>query len=172
MTESAIEEQLHSALKAAWPYVNRPFTSNSAKAEVRQFAEATSVEGQRGPMLFALQTAWTFVHGSDNHELLAKMRNLLGHSSLYNHDTPTADTPIMTQPITPNALARGLPDADLRELVREVLAWRKTGVLTGNATQQFAARLVEEAGMDDRDALQIADNLVVVEAATRFSAQS
>lgn len=72
-----IEERLHRALKAAWPYVNRPFTSQSAKNEVGRFVEAEDITGQRVPMLFALQTAWTFVHGSDNPSLLEEMRVLL-----------------------------------------------------------------------------------------------
>jgi len=75
--EAGIEQRMHNALKAAWKYVNTPFTSRTARAEVGKYAEAETVAGMRNDMLFALQTAWTFVHGSDNRELLDEMRQLL-----------------------------------------------------------------------------------------------
>ncbi len=73
------ELRLHEALKAAWKYVDRPFTSNSAREEVGEFAQADFMPGKRLPMLFAMQTAWTFVHGAGDKALMAEMRNFLGH---------------------------------------------------------------------------------------------
>ncbi len=72
-----LEQRMHRALKAAWPYVNRPFTSNSARTEVGTLAQATDIAGKRIPMLFALQTAWTFVHGSSDAALKAEVSELL-----------------------------------------------------------------------------------------------
>lgn len=81
--EAAVEQRMHQALKAAWKYVNAPFTSNSARNQVRQFAEAEVVAGQRINMLFALQTAWTFVHGADDKALMAEIGQLLGHGAVW-----------------------------------------------------------------------------------------
>lgn len=81
--EAAVEHRMHQALKAAWKYVNAPFTSNSARNEVQKFAEADVVTGQRIPMLFALQTAWTFVHGAEDKVLMAEIGQLLGHGAAW-----------------------------------------------------------------------------------------
>lgn len=93
--EAAMEQRMHCALKAAWVHVNKPFTSNSAKTKVRQFAEVDSVAGHRVAMLFALQTAWTFVHASGDLELRAEISDLLGHGldvfGLYLSDDPSMD---------------------------------------------------------------------------------
>jgi len=79
--EAEVEQRMHKALKAAWKYVNAPFTSNSARNHVSKYAEADNVSGKRIEMLFALQTAWTFVHGSGDETLLEEMRQLLGHGA-------------------------------------------------------------------------------------------
>jgi hypothetical protein len=77
--ERKVEERMHQALKDAWQYVNRPFVSEYAKKEVGHFAEAEAVVGQRIDMLFALQRAWTFVHGSGEQKLKDEVGFLLGH---------------------------------------------------------------------------------------------
>lgn len=81
--EAELEARMHKALKAAWKYVNAPFTSNSARNQVGKYAEAENVSGMRIEMLFALQTAWTFVHGSGDEALLEEMRQLLGHGAFW-----------------------------------------------------------------------------------------
>ena len=73
--------------------------------------------------------------------------------------------------MTPAALARSLPDSDLRAIVREALWWRSKGVLLGDALRCFTARLESEAGVRTDDTLQIADALVLTEAARRFADQ-
>ena len=85
-----LERRLHAALQAAWPHVNKPFTSNSAKNEVGRFATASFVEGQYLPMVFALQTAWAFVHDSGDDKLLAECRELLGHGQSIYYNPPQA----------------------------------------------------------------------------------
>lgn len=74
-----IERRLYEALKAAWKYVDRPFTTNSARAEVGQFALADFQPGKGLAMLFALQTAWGFVHNAKDTTLMAEMGALLRH---------------------------------------------------------------------------------------------
>lgn len=86
--EAALEQRMHKALKAAWPYVNSLFTSNSAKNELRPLVEAESVAGLRVKMLFALQTAWPFVHGSGNKEPQAELGVLLGHGACWERLRP------------------------------------------------------------------------------------
>jgi hypothetical protein len=81
--EAEVEQRMHRALKAAWKYVNAPFTSNSARTQVGKYVEADNVSGKRIEMLFALQTAWTFVHGSGDEDLLNEMRQLLGHGDIW-----------------------------------------------------------------------------------------
>ena len=78
-TEIEAIGRMHAALKAAWKYVNIPMVSDSARSEVGRFVQSPPTVDQRIPMLFALQTAWTFVHGSGDAELLAEFRFLLGH---------------------------------------------------------------------------------------------
>jgi hypothetical protein len=84
--ESELEKRMHQALKEAWIYVNIPYISRTARNEVGHFVDAESVAGRRVDMLFALQTAWTFVHGSGNHTLMAEIRSLL------NHDAPSVES--------------------------------------------------------------------------------
>lgn len=76
-----LEQRMHRALKSVWLYVDRPFTSNSARNEVGALAKADDVAGKRIPMLFALQTAWTFVHGSGNQALMDEVSYLLKTAS-------------------------------------------------------------------------------------------
>lgn len=73
--------------------------------------------------------------------------------------------------MTPNTLARSLSDSDLRAIVREALLWRSKGVLLGDALRCFTVRLESEAGVTTNDTLQIADDLVLAEAARRFADQ-
>ncbi|UDM18844.1 hypothetical protein [Vogesella sp. XCS3] len=79
--ESAIEKRMHQALKDSWKYVNTPFVSNSAKSKVGGFVNAESVAGQKIGMLFAIQTAWPFVHDSGGLALKNELRTLLGHGA-------------------------------------------------------------------------------------------
>jgi hypothetical protein len=81
--DADLAQRMPRALKAAWKYVNAPFTSHSARNQVGKYAEAENVSGMRIEMLFALQTAWTFVHGSGDEELLEEMRQLLGHGAVW-----------------------------------------------------------------------------------------
>lgn len=60
-------------------YVDRPFTTNAARAEVRRFALADFQPGKGLAMLFALQTAWGFVHTAKDTTLMAEMGALLRH---------------------------------------------------------------------------------------------
>jgi hypothetical protein len=78
-----LEQRLHAALKAAWQYVNIPFASRSARNEVGKYAESDDVSGQHMDMLFALQTAWTFVHDSGDDALVDEMRQLLDTRTLW-----------------------------------------------------------------------------------------
>jgi hypothetical protein len=79
--EKEIELRMHKALQDAWKYVNVIGASNNAKNKVSKFANAdvSAIAGQRIPMLFALQDAWTFVHGAKDTALMEEMRDLLGH---------------------------------------------------------------------------------------------
>lgn len=80
-----IEEEMYQLLQESWKYVNTPFTSNSAKAEVGKYVtNPFSVENKVG-MLFALQTAWTFVHGSGDEKLMQRFRDV---REKYHDNTP------------------------------------------------------------------------------------
>lgn len=81
--EAEVEQRMHRALKAAWKYVNAPFTTNSARTEVGKYAEATDVSGKSIEMLFALQTAWSFVHGARDEDLMKEIGHLLSHGSFW-----------------------------------------------------------------------------------------
>ena len=72
---------------------------------------------------------------------------------------------------TSNELTRSLSDTDLRIMVREALLWRSKGGLLGEALRGFSKRLELEAGILTDDTLQIAECLVLAEAARRFSIQ-
>lgn len=71
--------------------------------------------------------------------------------------------------MNPKEIGRQLPDADLRTMVEEVLVWRKTGVLKGEALTLLAAQLVRDAGMGERDSVSDAESVVLLEAAARFA---
>ena len=74
--------------------------------------------------------------------------------------------------MNPHKIVGSLSDAELSGCVREALAWRKSGVLTGPALEGLAKRLAEEAGREHIETTRLADTLVVEEAATRFCRQS
>lgn len=74
--------------------------------------------------------------------------------------------------MTPNELIRNLPDTELRLCAAEALAWRRKGVLSGEALRGVARRLIVETQVDDFDATRMADNLVIEEAVVRFVAQA
>jgi len=74
--EDSIKERMHKTLQRAWPYVNRPFTSNSARNEVGRYA-LSEVPQDGLDMLFAIQTAWTFVHGSGDEDLQKELLAIL-----------------------------------------------------------------------------------------------
>lgn len=73
------------------------------------------------------------------------------------------------RPATPNALVQSLSNAELQVMVRESLQWRATGVLPGSALREFAKRLECELGVATDDTLQIAESLVLGDAARRFA---
>lgn len=79
----SLEARMHRALKAAWPHVNGLWTSDSATEEVGRLALAPlkQVADKRKEMLFALQTAWTFVHGSGNEALKTEVRAVMDLAS-------------------------------------------------------------------------------------------
>lgn len=73
--------------------------------------------------------------------------------------------------MTPKALVRSLADADVKQMVGEVLVWRSSGALPVNsALSRLADRLLAETGFNEHD-LQQAESLVMTEAAARFAAQ-
>ena len=57
-------------------------------------------------------------------------------------------------------------------MVREVLLWRSKTILSGDALRGFTKRLETEAGVTTDDTLQIAEDLIIAEAARRFAEQS
>ncbi len=71
--------------------------------------------------------------------------------------------------MTPNQLLAALPDAELKEAVRESLAWTKTGTLPGVALRALADRLRIETGMAEDGLLRDTDTFVCREAARRFA---
>lgn len=71
---------------------------------------------------------------------------------------------------TPNQILHALPDAELRQMVIEVLAWQRTGTLPGTAVRNLAERLVAEAGLSEEGVLRDSDTLIMCEAASRFAA--
>ena len=73
-----------------------------------------------------------------------------------------------SKPKTANALVSALSDDVLRTMAREAIAWRREGVLTGEALRALSRRLVSELGLAPHDSLAIADSLVIGEAAARF----
>lgn len=72
---------------------------------------------------------------------------------------------------TPKELTQSLSDTELRVVVQEALVWESKGVLSGEALRGFSKRLELEAGVSTDDTLQIAERLVLAEAARRFSIQ-
>lgn len=73
--------------------------------------------------------------------------------------------------MTPNEVVCSLSDADLRQSVTEALDWRRKGVLSGDCLRQIACRLTAGSGVEDSDAIRMADGLVIQEAASRFARQ-
>lgn len=73
--------------------------------------------------------------------------------------------------MTPKELARSIPGKELQVMVREVLLWRSKTILSGDALRGFARRLELEAGISTDDTLQIAEDLIIAEAARRFAEQ-
>lgn len=69
---------------------------------------------------------------------------------------------------TPREIGQRIPDMTLRMMVKEVLAWRSTGTLTGEELRGLAEQLVGEAQMDERDSLSHAETVVLLEAAARY----
>lgn len=81
-------------------------------------------------------------------------------------------TPGVFGNMTPNALVKSIADADLKIMVTDVLAWRRSGILAEpSALRVFADLLVSKTGLDEEYSLQHADALVITEAASRFAAQ-
>lgn len=92
LEDEAVERRIHEVLKAAWPLVNQLFVSNSAKNEVGPLA-LSPIEDLRGrgvDMIFALQTAWPFIH--DSKDTVLKRQAAL----LLRHESPNDDLPAKT----------------------------------------------------------------------------
>lgn len=71
----------------------------------------------------------------------------------------------------PKALLKYLPDTDLREVTKEILAWHDNGIRTGDALDRLAQMLVADCGFDTDGLLQVAEALALDEAARRFVEQ-
>lgn len=90
---SELERRMHQALKDSWKYIDRSMVSNTARNEVGPLVNAESIAGRRVEMLFALQTAWTFVHGSGDKVLIAELGDLLRHDVEEKPQPPKNDGP-------------------------------------------------------------------------------
>lgn len=62
--DGKIELRLHQCIKDAWKLVNTTFASDSAKSKVGAVVVAPIGEVSRKQLIFALRSAWTFIHGS------------------------------------------------------------------------------------------------------------
>ncbi len=73
--------------------------------------------------------------------------------------------------MTPKILLKYIPDSDLRKIVLEVLSWHEKGVRSGNELDRLAQMLVTDCNLSEEgtDLLQIAETLVLGEAARRFA---
>lgn len=72
--------------------------------------------------------------------------------------------------MTPNSLIQNLSHHEVEVAAAEALAWRRRGVLQGDALRGIATRLVAEIGIPERDSLRMADSLIIEEAAARYVA--
>lgn len=75
--------------------------------------------------------------------------------------------------MNPKALLKYIPDTDLREVIKELLAWQDKGVRAGDALDRLAKMLVDDCGVpaDTDGLLQMAEALALAEAARRFAEQ-
>lgn len=91
LEDEAVERRIHDAIKSCWPLVNVLFVSDAAKNEVGGFALASpeEVQGKGLMMIFALQTAWPFVHGSKDEALKQEVSALLRHDFSPSQETST-----------------------------------------------------------------------------------
>lgn len=62
----------------------------------------------------------------------------------------------------------GLSDENLRKAVREIIEWRGTTVLCLGKVRDIACKMIEDGLTDDIHALRMAEDAVIMEAATRF----
>lgn len=85
-----MELRFHQCIKDAWRYVNAPFASDSAKSKVGAVALAEMGTCSRIDMIFALQTAWTFIHGCGDERLIQEAR------ALRAYDFPELPAPLLT----------------------------------------------------------------------------
>ena len=69
------------------------------------------------------------------------------------------------------SVVKSLPDADLRQAVREVLAWHRSGVLSDGVLRQIAVLLTAKTGLDAEADPRLAETQVLLEVAARFAAQ-
>ena len=74
--------------------------------------------------------------------------------------------------ISAEAVVKSVPDAELRQAVREVLDWHRSGVLPDGVLRGIADRLTVEAGLDADDDPRLAETQVLLEVAARFAAQA
>ncbi|GIK74351.1 MAG: hypothetical protein BroJett021_33390 [Chloroflexota bacterium] len=72
--------------------------------------------------------------------------------------------------MTPDSLIQNLSHHEVEVAAAEALAWRRGGVLQGDALRGIATRLVAEIGIPECDSLRMADSLIVEEAAARYVA--
>lgn len=86
-----LEYRIHCCLKRSWQYVDKPMISDSAKNEVAAAINAPASPGVRSQLIFALQTAWPFIHGSGDLVLIDEATTLMRHDfslTVGNENTP------------------------------------------------------------------------------------
>lgn len=68
----------------------------------------------------------------------------------------------------PSDVVVALPATELTEAARQALQCRGAGVPPGEALRRVALRMADEAGVDEYDALRVANTALINEAARRF----
>lgn len=91
--EKIMKLRFHECINDAWKYVNIPFVSHSAKSKVGAVASAPLGTCDRVQLIFALQTAWPFIHGSDNARLITEAKTLMRYEF---HDVAAPKAPHAT----------------------------------------------------------------------------
>lgn len=76
-SDDEMEQRFHQCIKDAWKHVNTPFASKSASSEVGRVALAALGVPIRRQLIFALQTAWPFIHGCKDERLIQEAKSLM-----------------------------------------------------------------------------------------------